>query len=432
MAATLTLPPVKRAIRALHSEAYEKARAKNQLLPPVTDRASAENAFKLLPLSLLALRVSKYDPHEGHGHGKKKRVKGLWTVRVEQQQNADDDSHYVWLYEGSQWKQKLYALLALVAVFAVVMFPLWPLVMRQGVWYLSMGMLGLIGLFFAMAIFRLILFCITVFIVPPGLWLYPNLFEDVGFFDSFRPVWAWQEVSHPLPFPSLDVQYLDLQSTMFSFNTDSFTRPRKTRRGQRKRRRRKRRKGPRRSRLRRPQLTTTRIPTTTTMHTDLLPALHQLHLQRRPREHSPLLLRRLLIVPLLQRGLHHRRERRASGCKRALRKPMTSRWPGVRCVVFSISCVNNLRLRGKAGRGTCFRKVMGGSNNLDVDHPINPSGDQLGPFGLGSTARIAFAHLSLTCGICTSTPFSRSLLLLRSRGALGAILLLQRGPGVVE
>ncbi|KAL1621724.1 Translocation protein S62 [Neofusicoccum ribis] len=184
---------VKRAIRALHSEAYKKAQAKNSLLPPVTDRATAENAFKLLPLSLLALRVSKYDPHEGHGHGKKKRVKGLWTVRVEQQQNADDESHYVWLYEGSQWKTKLYAVLALVAVFAVVMFPLWPLVMRQGVWYLSMGMLGLIGLFFAMAIFRLILFCITVFIVPPGLWLYPNLFEDVGFFDSFRPVWAWQE-----------------------------------------------------------------------------------------------------------------------------------------------------------------------------------------------------------------------------------------------
>lgn len=37
----------------------------------------------------------------------------------------------------------------------------------------------------------------TVFTVPPGLWLYPNLFEDVGFFDSFRPVWGWQEVSPP-------------------------------------------------------------------------------------------------------------------------------------------------------------------------------------------------------------------------------------------
>jgi translocation protein SEC62 len=170
-----------RAIRALSSPAYQKARAKNPLLPEVHDRASAENTFKLLPLSLLALRVSKVDPehgHEGHNHAKPKRVKGLWTVRIEQHQEANDDNYYIWLYEGSQWKQKLYAAGALVLVIAVVLFPLWPLFLRQGVWYLSMGMLGLIGLFFAMAIVRLILFIITMFAAPPGLWLYPNLFED--------------------------------------------------------------------------------------------------------------------------------------------------------------------------------------------------------------------------------------------------------------
>lgn len=163
------------------------------------DRPTAENTFKLLPLSLLALRVSKVDPaagHEGHNHKAPKRVKGLWTVRIEQHQEAEDDQYYIWLYEGSQWKMKLYAAGALLVVIAVVLFPLWPLFMRQGVWYLSMGMLGLIGLFFAMAIFRLILFILTLLAIPPGLWLYPNLFEDVGFFDSFRPVWAWQEVRY--------------------------------------------------------------------------------------------------------------------------------------------------------------------------------------------------------------------------------------------
>ncbi|KAF2732187.1 translocation protein, partial [Polyplosphaeria fusca] len=189
---------VKRAIRALQSPAYEKARAKNPLLPEVTDRDSAVNVFKRLPLSVLALRVSKVDPtkgHEGHNHAKPKRVKGLWTVKLEHHQEAEDDMHYVWLYEGSQWKMKLYALGALILIMAVVLFPLWPLFMRQGVWYLSMGMLGLIGLFFIMAIFRLILFIITMFAVPPGLWLYPNLFEDVGFLDSFKPLWAWQETA---------------------------------------------------------------------------------------------------------------------------------------------------------------------------------------------------------------------------------------------
>jgi translocation protein SEC62 len=194
----LTSPAsVKRAIRALHSPAYEKARSKNPLLPEVKDRPTAENTFKLLPLSLLALRVSKVDAgdgHEGHNHAKPKRVKGLWTVRIEQHQEAEDEQYYVWLYQGSQLKMKLYAGGALLLVLAVVLFPLWPLFLRTGVWYVSMGMLGLIGLFFIMAIFRLILFIITMFAAPPGLWLYPNLFEDVGFFDSFRPAWAWQEV----------------------------------------------------------------------------------------------------------------------------------------------------------------------------------------------------------------------------------------------
>ncbi|KAJ5666654.1 Translocation protein S62 [Penicillium macrosclerotiorum] len=186
---------VKRAIRAIESPAYAKAAAKkNSLLPPVTDRASAENVFKLLPLSLLALRVSKVDPHAGHNHAKpKNRVKGQWTVKIEQHQETDPMMHYVWLYDGPQWKQKAMAAAVVAGIFAVVLFPLWPIMLRQGVWYLSVGMMGLLGLFFAMSIFRLILFCITVFAVPPGLWLFPNLFEDVGFFDSFKPVWGWQE-----------------------------------------------------------------------------------------------------------------------------------------------------------------------------------------------------------------------------------------------
>lgn len=212
---------VKRALRALQSPAYAAAASKkNSLLPPVTPEQPIQEIFKLLPLSLLALRVSKADPHEGHDHGPstskkpQKRVKGLWHVKIEPQQDIDEDLHYIWLYEGPQWKQKLYAAGALAAIMAVVMFPLWPIKLRLGVWYLSMGVLGLIGLFTLMSIFRLILFCITYFAVPPGLWLYPNLFEDVGFFDSFKPLWGWQEVRSlslpPSPNLSSTISFLPL------------------------------------------------------------------------------------------------------------------------------------------------------------------------------------------------------------------------------
>ena len=143
---------------------------------------------------MLALRVGKKeDAHDGHNHKKAKRVKGLWDVKVEGQQDFDPMMHYMWIYEAPAYKTRIYSVLTLLAVFTLVLFPLWPMKMRQGVWYLSVGAMGLLGAFFAMAFVRLILFCVTVFTVPPGLWLFPNLFEDVGFFDSFKPVWGWQE-----------------------------------------------------------------------------------------------------------------------------------------------------------------------------------------------------------------------------------------------
>lgn len=145
-------------------------------------------------MSMLALRVEKIDP-SAMPNPPKKRTKGLWNVKIVGQQDAADDMYYAWLYEGSQVMRKVYAVLALIVIFTIVLYPLWPLKMRQGVYYLSWGFLWLLGAFFAMAIFRVILFCITYFILSPGLWLFPNLWEDVSFVDSFKPVWAWHEVS---------------------------------------------------------------------------------------------------------------------------------------------------------------------------------------------------------------------------------------------
>jgi translocation protein SEC62 len=65
--------------------------------------------------------------------------------------------------------------------------------MRTGVWYLSVACLGFIGAIAVLAVVRLLLFMVTMFAVPPGIWLFPNLFEDVGFFESFVPLWAWQK-----------------------------------------------------------------------------------------------------------------------------------------------------------------------------------------------------------------------------------------------
>lgn len=68
---------------------------------------------------------------------------------------------------------------------AGVMFPLWPPFMRQGVWYLSIGLLGLVGAFFVLAIIRLILWAFSKVFGKP-FWLFPNLFADVGVVSGCR------------------------------------------------------------------------------------------------------------------------------------------------------------------------------------------------------------------------------------------------------
>ena len=79
-------------------------------------------------------------------------------------------------------------------VFGAILFPLWPPILRTAAWYVSMLGLGLVAAIVVIAIIRLILFIITMFALPPGIWLFPNLFEDVGFFESFVPLWGWQKV----------------------------------------------------------------------------------------------------------------------------------------------------------------------------------------------------------------------------------------------
>lgn len=106
-------------------------------------------------------------------------------------QQFEPDLFFVWLVEGSQLRTYIGGILLVGAILAGVMFPLWPSPLRLGVWYLSVGVLGLIGLFFVIAILRLIFYLITIVVAKPGIWIFPNLFEDVGFFESFVPLYEW-------------------------------------------------------------------------------------------------------------------------------------------------------------------------------------------------------------------------------------------------
>ncbi|KAL9937433.1 hypothetical protein V8E36_003842 [Tilletia maclaganii] len=174
------------AVKALLSPAYKKLKG----VPPAETEEDAEKVLhEIIPFAFF-LRADR-GPAVGSGKDAPK------VVQINQMQMFKSDLHYVWLIQGSQLALRLGGLGMVALMLAGVMFPLWPPFMRLGVWYLSIGVLGLIGLFFALAIFRLIFYVITIVVARPGIWIFPNLFEDVGFVDSFIPLWAWDVAPPP-------------------------------------------------------------------------------------------------------------------------------------------------------------------------------------------------------------------------------------------
>lgn len=107
----------------------------------------------------------------------------------------NEEGYYIWLYEDPM-TQKIAMLKGFLLVFGVllvVLFPMWPYQLRVGAWYLSMGGLVLFGVLLAIMIIRFPIFWISRLIRPPGIWLFPNINEDVGVIESFKPVWDWDK-----------------------------------------------------------------------------------------------------------------------------------------------------------------------------------------------------------------------------------------------
>ncbi|CAK9438642.1 uncharacterized protein LODBEIA_P28660 [Lodderomyces beijingensis] len=184
----------KRFERALLSDEYKSKQAnpKNGL-PPIPNAQEVQKIFVLLIQNQLVLPVTKLHYAEVKAVKGWKPNKDKPTLKRADKAVIDPNTYFGWLYSKPNPYIFIYSILAIAAVFAVILFPLWPSFMRRGVWYLSMGALGLIGLLFATAIVRLIIYVISLVAFPTPFWLFPNLFEDCGVLESFQPLYGWEE-----------------------------------------------------------------------------------------------------------------------------------------------------------------------------------------------------------------------------------------------
>ncbi|KAI9507589.1 translocation protein [Russula earlei] len=169
----------KSAVKALLSPAY----AKTKNTPKVTSEAEAHTLLhSIIPFTFF-LRVDRGEPVGSASSPK--------TLQINQMQLFKPEEYYAWFYEGSQWTNYVGGIAMVAVILAGVMFPLWPPILRLGVWYISLVFMGFVGLLLAISVIRLIFYVITVFAASPGIWIFPRLFADVGFVDSFIPLWEW-------------------------------------------------------------------------------------------------------------------------------------------------------------------------------------------------------------------------------------------------
>jgi len=106
---------------------------------------------------------------------------------------VDGNEAYVWLYDPTPWYYYIAGSAIVLGIIAVCLFPLWPVEMRQGVYYLSVAAAGFLVCFICLAIIKYILF-VVLFICTKGklrFWIFPNLTEDVGVIESFKPAYVY-------------------------------------------------------------------------------------------------------------------------------------------------------------------------------------------------------------------------------------------------
>jgi len=110
-----------------------------------------------------------------------------------------EDSYYVWRFQPPSPYRTLIAGGIVAAVLAIVMFPLWPYTLRLAVSYVATAVLVVLLAFLGFIVtVRPLFFYITKFIVPPGIWILPNINEDIGFVESFIPLWDWDTPAPPV------------------------------------------------------------------------------------------------------------------------------------------------------------------------------------------------------------------------------------------
>ena len=123
----------------------------------------------------------------------KRKIKKLVKLDMHTEQLfVDGKEAYVWIYEPPQLKNWFIGAGLVIGSILLCLFPLWPRIVRTYVYYLSIAAAAFLFFIIGLAVLKFILF-VLVWCLTLGrhhFWMLPNLTEDVGFFQSFWPLYS--------------------------------------------------------------------------------------------------------------------------------------------------------------------------------------------------------------------------------------------------
>lgn len=139
---------------------------------------------------------AKPESTPGKTSSEKKEPKKKFKLEMhEEQKFIDTNEPYVWVYDPTSVTTYIIGLLLILGAIGICCFPLWPSNVREGVYYLSLAGSGFLGSIVALALLKYVIYSI-VWLSTLGkfeFWIFPNLTEDVGFFESFVPFYSFKK-----------------------------------------------------------------------------------------------------------------------------------------------------------------------------------------------------------------------------------------------
>lgn len=138
-------------------------------------------------------KANESSPVQSSPQSEKKEQKKKFKLEMhEDQKFVDANEPFVWNYDPVSTKNYIIGGLLILGAIAICCFPLWPQFIREGVYYLSLAGCGFLGGIIGLAVIKYILYTV-IYILTIGkveFWIFPNLTEDVGFTESFLPVYT--------------------------------------------------------------------------------------------------------------------------------------------------------------------------------------------------------------------------------------------------